>query len=53
VAHGDILSNFQNSLTSKRATNSLLDELCTALEARLTNIRSGKKSAGNKLLTGN
>lgn len=53
VAYGDILSNFQNSLTSKRATNTLLDGLCNALEARLVTMRSGKKAAGNKLLTGN
>lgn len=52
VAYGDILSNFQNSLTSKRATNTLLDGLCTALEARLAAIRASKKSGGNKLLTG-
>lgn len=53
VAYGDILSNFQSSLTSKRNNNSFLNRLCNALEARLTSIRSGKKAAGNKLLTGN
>lgn len=53
VAYGDILENFQTSLTSKRGTNSLLNTLCTALETRLNNMRSGKKAAGNKLLTGN
>lgn len=50
VKYEDVLSDISGALTSKRATNSLLDVLCTASEARKTAYKLSAKTEGTELL---
>lgn len=49
IEYGDILDDFQSSLTSKRNTNDMLDDKCDELDARLTERRNGRKEKGRKI----
>lgn len=52
VKYQPIVADLVTSLTSKRNTNSLLDSLCTASEAKLTALQLQPITDGNKILTG-
>lgn len=48
----DALTEFKSSITSKRNTNSYLDSLCTAIEARYLAAEEVLKATGRRLLLG-
>lgn len=50
VKYEDVVSDISGALTSKRATNTLLDALCTAAEARKTAYKLAPKNEGTELL---
>jgi hypothetical protein len=50
VKYDDVRSDISSALTSKRATNTLLDALCTAAEAALTRVKTEEKNKGTDLL---
>lgn len=50
VKYEDVVSDISGALISKRATNTLLDALCTAAESRKTAYKAAPKNEGTELL---
>jgi hypothetical protein len=52
VKYSTIIADLQTSLISKRNTDSVLDDLCTASEVKLQEMIDDNILEGNKILTG-